>query len=142
MMSKEEKATKKAKRLSFKRRTTMISAHNVAKLIVTMVGDYQIAMSIALKFVYKCKKEGNILHATDEARKAFTPKSVAGVPAWAIRKDFGHASADDILFFTINFETIKETDKAVQISFDTKNPHENGYVDHHKAWVAKSILVA
>lgn len=142
MMSEEKKAARKAKHLSFKRRMRMVSAHNVAKLIVTMVGDYQIAMSIALKFVYKCEKEGNVLHVKDAARQAFVPKSVAGVPAWAIKKDFGRASADDILFFTVNFETIKETEKAIQISFDTKNPHENGYVDHHKAWVAKSILVA
>jgi len=71
----------------------------------------------------------------------FEPESVAGVPAWAIKKGFSRAGAKDILFFTIKSEVTSETEKAVQISFDTKNPDED-IIDNHKTWVAKSILAA
>lgn len=132
----------------------MKDAHKVAKVIVDLVGNYSIALSFALKFVNKYNKNVKALRAAKDSVKLFElksvtaaaydefmPKSVAGVPAWAIEKDFSNAGAKDILFFTIKSEVTSETEKAVQISFDTKNPKEN-FIDHHKTWVAKSILVA
>ncbi|KAE9563312.1 hypothetical protein ATN96_11050 [Companilactobacillus paralimentarius] len=132
----------------------MKDAHKVAKIIVSSVGNYSIALGFALKFVNKYDKNVKALRAakdavklfklkrvTDAAYDEFMPKSVAGVPAWAIKKDFSRAGAKDILFFTIKSEIISETEKTVQISFDTKNPKED-IIDHHKTWVAKSILAA
>lgn len=151
-MTKEQR---RAYRLSVRRSALMQDAHKVAKLIANLVGNYSIALSFALKFVNAYNKEIDEARATKDMIKLgsmkqlegaaldeFAPKSVAGVPAWALKKDFSKTGTTDILFFTIKAETIQETEKAVQISFDTKNPHENGFIDHHKAWVAKSILVA
>jgi len=153
MISAEKRAAKKARRLRIHRRNTMRDAHRVAKLIANLVGDYQIALSIALKFVYQYNAERKAVAATKDtvkiytfksldsaAKAAFEPKHVANVPAWAIKKDFLPSSAFDILFYTINFETIKETEKAFQLKIYTKNPVENGYIDHHTTWVAKSIM--
>lgn len=140
----------------FRRRQSklMKDAHKVAKVIVSSVGDYSIALGFALKFVNKYNKNVEALRAAKDTVKLFElkrvvpaafdefePESVAGVPAWAIKKDFSRAGAQDILFFTIKSEVIGETEKAVQISFDTKNPKED-IIDHHKTWVAKSILAA
>lgn len=132
----------------------MKDAHKVAKVIVSIVGNYSIALSFALKFVNQYNKNVKELRAAkdnvklfelksvvDAAYDEFTPESVAGVPTWAIKKDFSRAGAKDVLFFTIKSEVINETEKAVQISFDTKNPKED-IIDNHKTWVAKSILVA
>lgn len=150
---KNEKFEAQAKRFGRSKKRLMKNAHKIAKEIVNLVGDYSIAMSFALKFVYKYNKivkkliaekgiSGYFYPAIETAaRNEFKPESVAGVPAWAIEKDFSGASVQDILFFTIDSQIIKETEKAVQISFDTKNPKEN-FIDHHKTWVAKSILAA
>ncbi|CAJ1188668.1 hypothetical protein FD33_GL000003 [Companilactobacillus paralimentarius DSM 13238 = JCM 10415] len=144
----------KAYRFSRHQSKLMKDAHKVAKIIVSSVGNYSIALGFALKFVNKYDKNVKALRAakdavklfklkrvTDAAYDEFMPKSVAGVPAWAIKKDFSRAGAKDILFFTIKSEIISETEKTVQISFDTKNPKED-IIDHHKTWVAKSILAA
>lgn len=152
MLSVEEKAARKARRNRIKRRNIMQDAHVVAKMIANLAGDYQVAMSFALKFVYAYRANRAAVKATGDkmamycfkslvsaAREEFTPESVNGVPAWAIKKDFIGASADDILFYTISFEVLQETDKAYQVKFDTVNPDESGYVDHHTTWVAKSI---
>lgn len=144
----------KAYRISRRQSKLMRDAHKVAKVIVNLVGNYSIAMSFALKFVNAYNKNVKELKANHDAvklfemkrveaaaRDEFMPESVAGVPAWAIKKDFLNASATDILFFTVDSKVIKETEKAVQINFDTKNPKED-IIDHHQTWVAKSILVA
>lgn len=144
----------RAYRIGRRQSKLMKDAHKVAKEIVNLVGNYSIAMSFALKFVNAYNKKVAELRAANDtvklfemkrlevaARDEFTPKSVASVPAWAIRNDFSKAGASDILFFTINTEVLQETEKAIQISFDTKNPKED-IIDHHKTWVAKSILVA
>lgn len=150
---KNEKFEAQAKRFGRSKKRLMKNAHKVAKEIVSLVGNYSIALSFALKFVYKYNKIVKKLIAEKgisgyfypaikvAARNEFKPESVAGVPAWAIEKDFSRASVQDILFFTIDSQIIKETEKAIQINFDTKNPKEN-FIDHHQTWVAKSILVA
>lgn len=144
MMDVEKKAARNAKRVSRRRRSIMISAHNVADMINNLVGDYQIAMSIALKFVYAYRNSDTREYGDVEsaAYHEFMPESVAGVPAWAIKHDFVASSADDILFYTTNSTITKETEKAIQIEFETVNPDEDGYVDHHTTWVAKSIMAA
>jgi len=152
MLSVEEKAARKVRHNRVQRKHIMQDAHIVAKMIANLCGNYQVAMSFALKFVYAYRAKRAAVKATGDkvamysfksleaaAYEEFTPESVNGVPTWAIRKDFSRCSADDILFYTIGFEVIKETEKAVQVKFDTVNPDENGYVDHHTTWVAKSI---
>lgn len=152
---KNEKFEAQAKRFGRSKKRLMKNAHKVAKEIVSIVGNYSIALSFALKFVYKYNKivkkliaekgiSGYFYPAIEvAARNEFKPESVAGVPTWAIEKDHVgmRASIKDILFFTIETKVIKETEKAIQIVFYTKNPKEN-FVDQHKMWVAKSILVA
>lgn len=151
MMSKQDR---KNRRISRRRSKIMKDAHRIAKLIVANVGDYMVAMKLALKLVYTYKAlykevrdrgdvfEIQVFPSLDlYARRQFEPTSIAGVPAWAIKKDFMRASVQDILFFTIETKVIKETEKAVQIEFTTKNPLEPRN-DHHKTWVAKSIMAA
>lgn len=101
----------KAYRFSRRQSKLMKDAHKVAKIIVSSVGDYSIALGFALKFVNKYDKNVKALRAakdtvklfelkrvTDAAYDEFMPESVAGVPAWAIKKDFSRAGAKDILF--------------------------------------------
>ncbi|CAA66753.1 hypothetical protein phig1ep12 [Lactobacillus phage phig1e] len=148
MMSKQD-------RINRRRRNIMKDAHRIAKLIVSNVGDYMVAMKLALKTVYAYKamrkevsSRGNAVEMhtlpllDGYARQQFEPEFVAGIPAWAIKKDFMSSSAQDILYFTIDTKVVKETEKAVEIEFATKNPKEHGYVDHHHTWVAKSIMAA
>ncbi|WP_304057698.1 hypothetical protein [Levilactobacillus namurensis] len=148
----------KAEKLSRRRSRIMKDAHIIAKKIVNNAGSYQVALSFALKFVYAFRadrKAARVAKANgkqyrlkfdgmiyDEATRYFEPKMVAGVPAWAIRKDFMHASAHDIIWFTTATKQVAETEKAVQIEFTTANPKEHGYIDHHTTWVAKSIMAA
>lgn len=149
------KSERHARSLSRRRSHIMHDAHMVAKFIVNAVGDYQIAMSLALKFVYKFRAEKKAAKDAHDAVKltqlgeiwtaaprAFEPEFVAGVPAWAIKKDFSQAGAQDVLFFTVETKIVKKTEKAVQVEFSTKNPKEHGFIDHPTTWVAKSIMAA
>lgn len=144
--------------ISIRRRDIMRDAHQVAKVIVNNVGNYQIAMSFALKFVYAYRADQKAAHDARRAGKRyvrkyvrdvvksafrhFEPKMVAGVPVWAIYKDFPSYAAGDIVWFTTETKKVSETEKAVQIEFTTENPQMHGLVDSHITWVAKSIMAA
>lgn len=142
----------KAYKISRRQSKLMKDAHKVAKIIVNSVGDYSIALGLALKFVNNYnknikalraeKKIGNTFYPRLEvaAYEEFKPDSIVGIPAWAIEKDFSKSGAKDVLFFTVEVEVIEETEKAFRVSFETKNPKEN-FSDHSKAWIAKSILI-
>lgn len=135
------------------KKEVMVNAHRVAKMIVDGTGDYQIALSFGLKIAWKYAKTLSNLEKKHDrvglfelksiegfAKDELEPEFVAGVPAWAIKKDFLKCSVEDILFRTISTKVIKETAKAVQIEFVVKD--ENGFDDQHKTWVAKSIMAA
>lgn len=138
----QEEARNRAQRV-------MKNAHTVAHEIVRFVGDYQIALSIALKISYKYdnaqsesknkraawRKVGSVVSF---AYHELTPDYVAGVPTWAIKNDFASTYAGNILHDTFKTEITEETEKAVKIVFYLAD--QFGKYAHVGTWVAKSIM--
>lgn len=125
----------------------MVSAHKIAKQIVKFVGDYMVALSLALKEVWRQVKTYNkkrfgaeaiysaaarLTYPKVEAKK---DQNVDGVPAWIIRKNLSQNEAYAVLNECSGSTVIRETEKAVLVSFDT----EYGKIE---MWSPKSVLVA
>lgn len=130
------------------RKNIMKAAHRYAKQYIALVGNYAIALKIALKLVWKYRKmkqAGEIKDAWLASHEAafiyreMKPEYVAGVPAWAIEKDLYRSDASRVLFYTEKTEVVKETEKALQIQFQTYEP-EDEYRTTRTIWVAKSIM--
>lgn len=123
------------------RKNLMKKAHEVAKKINSKVGNYQIALSLALKDLWKIKKtyHKKVLNVyTVESAVKFltgksTPKNTFGVPQWFINKNLP-LEEQAALAEAYGAFTKRETAKAELINFDT--PY--GYIN---VWVPKSILV-
>ena len=127
------------------KRNMMKTAHAIAQEIVDEVGDYQIALSIALKEVwrqvklYDKKRFGDVAVLT-AAQRLVTPKrdhnaNVYGVPAWIIVKNLRQDEADAVIGHTASISIVRETEKAQLIRFDT----DFGGIE---MWTPKSVLVA
>lgn len=127
------------------KRNIMKAAHAIAQEIVDEVGDYQIALSIALKEVwrqvklYDKKRFGDVAVLT-AAQRLVTPKrdhnaNVYGVPAWIIMKNLRQDEADAVIGHTASISIVRETEKAQLIRFDTD-------FGHIEMWTPKSVLVA
>lgn len=128
-----------------KKATLMKSAHRLAHEIVGDYGDYQIALSFALKEVwrqvklYDKKRFGNVAIIT-AAQRLTTYKfkkhtDIFGVPEWIICKNLSQEEAYAVLnecnFMLVN----RETEKAELVAFDT----DFGTIT---MWTPKSVLVA
>ncbi|WP_434716693.1 hypothetical protein [Lacticaseibacillus paracasei] len=127
------------------KRNMMKAAHAIAKEIVEEVGDYQIALSIALKEVwrqvklYGKKRFGDVAVLT-ASQRLVTPKqdrnaNIYGVPAWIIKKNLSQDEASAVLSRTAGISIVRETEKAQLVRFDT----DFGNVE---MWTPKSVLVA
>lgn len=127
------------------KRNMMKAAHAIAKEIVEEVGDYQIALSIALKEVwrqvklYGKKRFGDVAVLT-ASQRLVTPKqdrnaNIYGVPAWIIKKNLSQDEASAVLSRTAGISSVRETEKAQLVRFDT----DFGNVE---MWTPKSVLVA
>lgn len=126
------------------KKTLMKTAHRIAKEIVNFVGDYQIALSFAMKYVWNAAKHGKKrfgdLAMINAIVKLTTPKktakeSVDGVPAWIIRKNLDQNEAYAVLNECEGSSVIRETEKAILVKFQT--PYGNV-----EMWSPKSVLVA
>lgn len=127
------------------KRNMMKAAHAIAKEIVEEVGDYQIALSIALKEVwrqvklYGKKRFGDVAVLT-ASQRLVTPKqdrnaNIYGVPVWIIKKNLSQDEASAVLARTAGISIVRETEKAQLVRFDT----DFGNVE---MWTPKSVLVA
>ena len=125
-----------------KKATLMKSAHRLAKEIAPEFGNYSIALSFALKEVwrqvklYDKKRFGEVAIISAAARLT-TPKkadNVFGVPTWILRENLDQ---DELYAVSLanQMEVRRETAKAELVAFDT----DYGFVT---VWVPKSVLVA
>ena len=124
------------------------TAHKIAKGIVKEVGNYQIALQIALKEVYRQiklydkKRFGNeavesaiYRLGTAQEIKDFDKESekyVYGIAKWFYNKEFTNAQAQ-MLIYLEDEKIVKETEKAYKIAFFT----EYGLFEK---WIPKSIF--
>lgn len=124
------------------------TAHKIAKGIVKEVGNYQIALQIALKEVYRQVKlydkkrfginaiESAIYRlGTSQEDKAFDRESenyIVGIAKWFVEKEFT-SNQRQALVKIEDEKIIKETEKAYKIAFFT------GYGFFEK-WIPKSVF--
>lgn len=130
------------------KRNMMKYAHQLAKLLVEDTKNYQIALSMALKEIWRQVKLYD--------KKRFTKYSIAtaydrltqpqmsgktaevdvfGVPAWIIRKNLSNDEAYAVLNECDAMAVVRETEKAKLVKFSTNY----GNVE---MWTPKSVLVA
>jgi len=130
------------------KRNMMKYAHQLAKKLVERTKNYQIALSLALKEVWRQVKLYN--------KKRFTKYSLAtaydrlvqpqmtgknkeadvfGVPEWIIRKNLDVNEACAVINECDSMSVVRETEKAQLVKFSTNY----GYVT---MWTPKSVLVA
>src|SRR5690625_2766390 len=130
------------------KRNMMRYAHKIAKGIVGEVGDYQIALSLALKEIWRQVKlydkkrftKYSIATACDRIKQPQMKgygkqEDVFGVPAWIIRKSLSNDEAYAVLNESDNMNVVRETEKAQLVEFFTNY----GKVT---MWTPKSVLVA
>lgn len=124
------------------------TAHKIAKGIVKEVGNYQIALQIALKEVYRQVKlydkkrfginaiESAIYRlGTSQEDKVFDRESenyIVGIAKWFVEKEFT-SNQRQALVKIEDEKIIKETEKACKIAFFT------GYGFFEK-WIPKSVF--
>ena len=129
------------KDMRMKRSTMFRAAHKLAKSIVDKTENYRMAMSYALKLIWKMAKDyrvrvtdSNIRHMAYElTHKPYTgPQYKDGVPDWIIDQHFNEQESQAIWNNSFNSHVKKETEKAVLIQFDT----DYGYLF---TWCPKSV---
>jgi len=130
------------------KRNMMRYAHQLARKLVKDTENYQIALSLALKEIWRQVKLYN--------KKRFTKFSIAtaydrlvqpqvsgkgqqddvyGVPAWIIRKNLSQEESYAVLNECGGLEVVRETEKAQLVEFITSY----GKIT---MWTPKSVLVA
>lgn len=127
------------------KRNMMRYAHELAKLLVAHTGDYQIALSFALKEVWRQVKlydkkrftKNSIMSAYARLRqpRRKSVQNIFGIPTWLIRKNLTNAEAYAVLNECYNMKVVRETEKAQLVEFSTNY----GRV---RMWTPKSVLVA
>lgn len=120
-------------------------AHQLAKLLVSHTEDYKIALSFALKEVWRQVKlydkkrftKNSIMSAYARLRQPphNNNQNVFGVPAWLIRKNLTNAEAYAVLNECDRMTVVRETEKAQLVEFSTNY----GKV---RMWTPKSVLVS
>lgn len=131
-----------------KKSTMMKAAHEIAKHLVIRTGNYQIALSFALKYVWTKAKAGKkrmgdmaIMFAVDkltrseEERNSLTKVDGLGyIPMWIAKKNLDAFDITLIQTSMTTAEVVKETEKAVDVCF-----HTDRHVDVYM-WVPKSVI--
>lgn len=140
----------------------MKASHQVAKYLVSRTGNYEIALSFAMKAVWSVAKrveasnerrvaKGNsslvktpnvklyFAKAMSAVRKSAAYDFIFGVPTWIIREN--EVESGLIINWAVSAETVKETEKAVQITFNVDRPKDH-YESTRTIWVPKSVMAA
>ncbi len=128
------------------KRHMMKSAHKIAKMIKHLVGDYMIALKLALKEVWRLVKTYDKKRFTEVAiyttavrlgteRDKNQGRFVGGAPEWIIRKNLSQEEAYAVLNNGPNVSQKRETEKAVLLDFHTD-------WGHIQMWCPKSVMVA
>lgn len=123
----------------------MKSAHLLAKNIVDFVGDYKIALKIAMKKLWDALKKGkkrfgknwadNVAMFMEFARirKIEGEQNFFGIPGWVINKNLNSQESVSVKGAD-SCKVERETEKAILVSFDT----DFGRVF---LWSPKSVIV-
>jgi len=130
------------------RKMIMINAHRIAKLIVKEIGDYEIALSLALKNVWHAIKTWNKKRFTKEsltsaAHYLTTPNYVRknikiatsyyeGIPLWIMENNLLPTQFQILMSNAVSPKISKETEKAIDFEFDT----DSGII---YMWCPKSV---
>lgn len=117
------------------RKMIMTNAHRIAKLIVREIGDYEIALSLALKNVWHAIKTWNKKRFTKEslasaAHYLTTPNYVRrnikiatsyyeGIPLWIMENNLTPSEYSALMCDGVEPKIVKETEKAVDFEFIT-----------------------
>ncbi|WBF53832.1 hypothetical protein [Macrococcoides canis] len=128
------------------KKNMMVAAHRIAGRIVKEVGNYTIALSLALKEVWRQVKTYNKKRFGWEAiysaerrlcthKKSYSDSNVGGVPEWIIRKNLTTEECFAVLNTYPDVTFKEETEKAVLVDFCTD-------FGHVTMWCPKSVLVA
>lgn len=130
------------------KRNMMRYAHQLAKKLVEKTKNYQMALSLALKEIWRQVKlydkkrftQYSIATAYDritEPQMSFkeVESDVNGVPAWIIRKNLSNNEAYAVLNECDGMSVVRETEKAQLVEFVTNH----GRIT---MWTPKSVLVA
>lgn len=133
------------------KRNMMRYAHQLAKKLVEVTKNYQIALSFALKEIWRQVKlydkkrftKYSIATAFDRIgnsnyRKMFETNAnnnVYGVPAWIIKKNLNNDESYAVLNECDAMEVVRETEKAQLVEFVTN-------YGRITMWTPKSVLVA
>jgi len=126
-----------------KKATLMKSAHRLAKELVPFTENYSIALSFALKEVWRQvklydKKRFGEVAIINAASRMTTPKhadDVFGVPDWILSKNLDNDEYYAVTSCANEMNVERETEKAELVSFSTDYGHVT-------VWVPKSVLVA
>lgn len=116
-----------------KKTTLMKSAHQIARIIVNQVGDYQIALSMAMKYMWQKasygKKRMGAMAIEYAAYYICTPKAeresiaeidgMGFVPRWIAQNNLSHEEYIAVRDYKTSAYVVKETEKAVDICFNT-----------------------
>ena|SRR5699024_12130256 len=128
------------------KRNMMRYAHQLAKLLVERTEDYPMALSIALKEIwrqvnlYDKKRFTKYSIATAYARLVqpeveSNNNDVHGVPAWIIKKNLNNEQAYAVLNECEKMSVVRETEKAKLVKFNT----QYGNIE---MWTPKSVMAA
>lgn len=115
------------------RRNLMKQAHKLAKKIVEKVGDYMIALKLALKKIWAMAKTGrkkmsdsafkNALYELTHEKKEYNGPEFLwvgrqGIPLWLMEKNLDQAEMQGAML-AYNMYAKRETEKAALIVFET-----------------------
>lgn len=116
-------------------------SHKVAKELVKKTGNYMIALKFAMKYVWGMVRKGKMrIGAKTIARVVATlsrPRveaNIDGVPMWIINKNLSVEEASAIQCGHPTTKIIKETEKALNIMFETD-------LGNIFMWCPKSVMV-
>lgn len=127
------------------KKSIMKQAHKLAKTLVEKVGDYMIALKLALKKIWAMVKAGRKRMTQRALRNAYYemirrpyngPKFFwidgMGVPEWLMQKNLSQAEYDGARQ-AYDIHVRRETEKASLLRFETNF----GYID---MWAPKSVI--
>lgn len=130
------------------KKNMMRYAHKLAKKLVKKTEDYQMALSLALKEIWRqvklYDKKRFTKYSLETAYDRITQPQMSfkeqtadvyGVPAWIINKNLNNDEAYSVLNECENMNVVRETEKAKLVEFITSY----GSIE---MWTPKSVIVA
>lgn len=113
------------------RKVIMIEAHKIAKGLVGFTGDYNLALSQALKEIWKKDRLGQQIYTGPSY--VWDKDGSLGVPEWVIKRNLSDFGYESIMQALIKIEVERKSEKATLLNFKTD-------FGDFKVWSPKSVL--